>query len=191
MYVVGHGKSHLKIGPGDIRKTGEKIPEAATWKPHVLQAHLSMNFIMLEDSYKGWKKQADMHDAAMKKRNQAIRDKRTERERTLAKLRADEEKKTKAKEKAEKSKKTKADKKAKKNQEPESDPETAPETDVTENETEIEENNESGETVDPPEMGLEDMSKSQLKQMAKGKGLKVSGTMAQLIERIKESDSAE
>lgn len=68
MYVVGYGKSALKVGPGDIRKTGDPIPEAVKWKPHILQSHINMNYIMTEAQYKEWKKSADARDEELKQR---------------------------------------------------------------------------------------------------------------------------
>lgn len=83
MYVVGYGKSKLKIARGDIRETGDPVPEAVTWPPHVLKAHLSMNFLMTEDAYKGWKKQAEIHDAYREDRNAKMRTKRKGQEKAI------------------------------------------------------------------------------------------------------------
>ncbi len=154
MYVVGYAKSTLKIARGDIRKTGEKVPEAINWPPHVLNAHLSMNFLMTEDAYNGWKKQADVHDAYRKERNDKMRGKHK-----------GQEKESTGEEKAEKPKESETDKKS--NAKTESD--------------------ESPKAVDPVETELGDLSKSQLKKIAKEKGLMNSGTKGELADRIRQS----
>lgn len=160
MYVVGFGKSHLKIGAGDIRKSGEKVPEATSWKPHVLQAHLSMNYLMTEDAYKGWRKHADIQDAQTKKRKDKEIQLKQERERSLALAREAEEK-------------------DKKSQEEKSEVKV---------ETQVEKEESPSVAEEAPTKSLDELSKSELKKIAKTRDLIVRGSKQELIERIQAAD---
>lgn len=160
MYVVGYGKSTLKVA-GDIRKSGDKVPEAENWKPHVLQAHISMKYLMTEEEYVGWRKQADAHDAALKKRKVKMLQERMEFERSQA---------------------LGKEAKAKDEQTPEK---TEVKTQVEEVKTEERVEEPAGQE-EAPKQGLDDLSKSQLKKLAKQKELPVRGSKKELIDRIQE-----
>jgi len=67
VYVVGLHKRELKLGKGDIRKSGDPVPEAMLWKANVLQSHLSLKWIMLKDEYEHLKK---AEEARIKQRRQ-------------------------------------------------------------------------------------------------------------------------
>lgn len=53
-------KVKTKEGKYIVRFPGELIPEAGTWKPNVLQSHLSLKWIQTESEYKMTSENAKM-----------------------------------------------------------------------------------------------------------------------------------
>ena len=156
MYVVGYAKKALKIGKGDTRTPGDEVPEADEWKPHVLQAHTSLQWLQTKEQYQAAKSAADAHDKKLKVTSAARR-----------KVREEAKKKLKAAQKAEK--------------DPETEPPEQDEVPGRTPSTKL-------KNLDQP---LEEMNKSQLKKLAKERGLKVGGTKEELVGRLNGAGESE
>lgn len=130
MYVVGFNKKALRIGPGDVRQSGEPVPEAESWKGNVLQSHLSLKWLQTREEWEY--------------------------------LKAAEDRRLEARAKA------KAKKKELTPHQPEPEPEEKEEEDVK-------------------PKALSEYSRSELRRLAKHKGLTIGGSKDALIERIEQA----
>lgn len=162
MYVVGYIKKALKIGPGDVRLSGEEVPEADTWKPNVLSSHLSLKWIQTQEEWDAAKKAEDARLDARKKAKKIYNDGLKKRADALRAAQA-----------------------AKRKQQGEKEDE--PEVE----ETEPVETNTDTETTEDTEPELTDgdqldtLTKKELQNKCRELGKPVGGTKAELVDRIR------